>query len=289
MIRALAIALAAALVSSVSEAQADPTPSTGVIAYARVTDGYWQIWTYDLATGISTQRTTSAFDKRDPSWRSDGGLTFRTHNNEIFALDPNQTEATPFRKDIWPAFDPAGAPADARIAVAKMQSDVRDASAIWIVGAKRGDQRVLTRGPGFWTHPDWSSDGKRLLYIRSFGYQGSELRTISVADGREDLVLKESAHTVQPKWSPDDSAIAFASDRSGDYELYVRDVATGTERQLTDHEGLDLRPTWAPGGSRIAYTSFRDGKLEIWTVARDGSDAARLFACDTDASDPAWR
>lgn len=277
------------LAPAAAYAQAPQPWARGVLAYARVTDGYWQIWTYDLQTGAHTQRTTSSFDKRDPSWRSDGGLTFRSHNNEVFAIDPGWGEAVPFRKDLWPAFDPAGAPGDARVAVAKMQEDVRDSSAIWIVGDKRGDQRVLTRGPGFWTHPDWSSDGQRLMYIRSFGYLGSELRTISLADGREDVVLKESAHTVQPEWSPDDSAIVFASDRSGDYELYVRDVASGTDRRLTEHAGLDIRPAWSPGGARIAYTSFRDGKLEIWTIAPDGSDAARLFACDTDASDPAWR
>jgi len=263
--------------------------SAGVLAYSRVTDGYWQIWTYDLKTEMHVQRTSSPSDKRDPAWRSDGGITFRSHNDELFELAADGGEAVPYRPDLWPAFDPAGAPRDARIALAKMYSDVRDSTSIWIVGSKKGEQRVLTKGKGFWTHPDWSSDGKRLVYIRSFGYRGSELRTIDVDDGNERILLEDRAHNMQPEWSPDDRSIAYVSDRSGDYEIYVRDVASGTDRQLTTRPGLDIRPSWSPDGSRIAYTSFREGKLEIWTMAADGSSAQRLFGCDADASDPAWR
>jgi Tol biopolymer transport system component len=286
-----AIALLCGITFELPRAEASESDPLGVraIAYARVTEGYWQIWTYDLETGTQTQRTRSHSDKRDPVWRSDGSIAFRSHNNEVFSLPAGGGEAVPYRADLWPAFDPAGAPRDERIALAKMHQDVRDSTAIWIVGSKRGDQRVLTTGPGFWAHPDWSSDGKRLVYIRSFGYRGSEIRTIGLDDGAESVLLADPAHNIQPEWSPDDAAIAYASDRSGDYEIYVRAVPDGTDRRLTDRAGLDIRPTWSPDGSRIAYTSFREGKFEIWTMAADGNGAARLFASDFDASDPAWR
>jgi Tol biopolymer transport system component len=291
LLGSLAIALLCGVIfvlQGAQAAEADPL-RVGAIAYARVTEGYWQIWTYDLATGTHTQRTHSHSDKRDPVWRSDGSIAFRSHNNEVFSLPSGGGEAVPYRADLWPAFDPAGAPRDERIALAKMHADVRDSTAIWIVGSKKGDQRVLTTGPGFWTHPDWSSDGKRLVYIRSFGYRGSEIRTIGLDDGAESVLLADPAHNVQPEWSPNDAAIAYASDRSGDYEIYVRGVADGTDRRLTDRAGLDIRPAWSPDGSQIAYASFRAGKFEIWTMAADGSGGARLFAADADASDPAWR
>lgn len=259
------------------------------MAYSRVTDGYWQIWTYDLETEAHAQRTFSRSDKRDPSWLADGGIVYRSHNDELFVLVAGAMEETPFRRDLWPAFDPSGAPDGSGIALSKLQTDAKDQSAIWLVGAATGDQRVLTRGPGLWTHPDWSSDGTRLTYIRSFGYRGSELRTLQLADGQEEILIQDAAHNVHPAWSPDDRAIVFASDRSGDYEIYVRDVARGQDVRLTERRGLDIRPTWSPDGSHIAYASFQDGKLEIWRMAADGSHASRLFSADADVSDPVWR
>jgi TolB protein len=268
---------------------ASAAPEAGVIAYARVTGDYWQIWTYELALREHRQRTSSAVDKRDPSWRADGAIVFRSHNDELFVLEAEADEPTPLRDDIWPAFDPAWAPGDPRIAVAKVQTDLKDASAIWLVGMESGDQRVLTRGSGLRTHPVWSSDGSRLTYIRSFGYRGSELRTIRLADGEETVLLKDRHHNVHPEWSPDDKSIVYVSDRSGDYEIYIRELASGEDRRLTERSGLDVRPTFSPDGQHIAYTSFVDGRLELWTVAEDGTAASRLFECETDVSDPAWR
>ena len=40
--------------------------------------------------------------------------------------------------------------------------------------------------------------------------------------------------------------IAFASDRDGDYDIYVMDADGGNVRQLTDDRGMDFTPAWSP-------------------------------------------
>lgn len=57
---------------------------------------------------------------------------------------------------------------------------------------------------------------------------------------------------VDPMWSPDGSRLAFASDREGGTDIYVRDMASGVERRLTSEGGAN--PVWSPDGTEIAFT-----------------------------------
>lgn len=71
---------------------------------------------------------------------------------------------------------------------------------------------------------------------------------------------------LDPMWSPDGLRIAYASDREGGIDIYVRDVATGAERKLTTDGGTN--PAWSPDGSEIAYTGGegQDRALRVVTV-----------------------
>jgi len=66
--------------------------------------------------------------------------------------------------------------------------------------------------------------------------------------------------------------IAFASDRDGDYEIYVMDADGSNVRRLTTaSEGEDnYSPAWSPDGSRIAFTSGRDGDADVYVMDADG-------------------
>jgi TolB protein len=69
---------------------------------------------------------------------------------------------------------------------------------------------------------------------------------------------------------------AFASDRDGDYDIYVMNPDRTRLTQLTDAEGDDVRPVWSRDGSRIAFASDRDGDYDIFIVDADGTNERRL-------------
>lgn len=84
--------------------------------------------------------------------------------------------------------------------------------------------------------------------------------------------------------SPDGSALAYSSNRTGRFEIYVKQLAPGgAEIQLTSDGGHNLQPAWSPDGRWIAYYSMRQSGL--WLVPPFGGVARRL----TDfGSRPAW-
>lgn len=66
-----------------------------------------------------------------------------------------------------------------------------------------------------------------------------------------------------PSLSPDGSRVAFASDRSGAWEIWLAGIDGADPRKVTDWqaEAID-RPDWSPDGNTLAYSVLRDGR---WT------------------------
>ena len=73
---------------------------------------------------------------------------------------------------------------------------------------------------------------------------------VTSAVGRED----------QPSWSPDGRAIAYHSDQSGNWDIWISQVDGGQPLNRTaDHEGTDQYPSCSPDGAQIAFESDRGG------------------------------
>lgn len=92
--------------------------------------------------------------------------------------------------------------------------------------------------------------------------------------GPENLTQTDNACERDPSWSPDGKQVAYFSDASGEYELYVRSVDSGTTRRLTRlGPGFRYAPTWSPDGSRIAFT---DNAGNIWVCNTSTGKSTRV-------------
>jgi uncharacterized protein YjdB len=91
-------------------------------------------------------------------------------------------------------------------------------------------------------------------------------------------VLADTGTNLGAAYSPDRTRIAFSSNRSGTFDIWLMD-ADGTQlTQLTSSGGNETEPVWTPDGSRIVYTSSVDGQTQIASIGVDGSDMKQLTA-----------
>ena len=109
-----------------------------------------------------------------------------------------------------------------------------------------GRERLVTRhsyteGGGF----AWSPGGRKIVYARAkaggvfmINVDGTHDRRLT-SNPRRDLLAGDSS------WSPDRQQIAYASDRSGNGDIYVVNARWGNQQQLTDGLEVDGVPRWS--------------------------------------------
>jgi Tol biopolymer transport system component len=85
-------------------------------------------------------------------------------------------------------------------------------------------------------------------------------------------------------FSPDGRFIAYASDRSGNFDIWVQPVDGGDAVQITKEPAQDVQPAWSPDGNSIAFRSERGGG-GIFVMAALGGHARQL---STFGSHPSW-
>ena len=72
-------------------------------------------------------------------------------------------------------------------------------------------------------------------------------------------VTSEDGLQAQPTWSPDGRFIAYTSDQSGNFDIWVQPVAGGRAVQVTTDPAADWQPAWSPDGGSLAFRSEREG------------------------------
>ncbi len=125
----------------------------------------------------------------------------------------------------------------------------------------------LTSGADFYMQPAWHPNGLQLAWIAwdhpQMPWTGTRLETAAVytqPDGSislgETLCLAggNSEAVLQPTFSPNGKYLAYASDRSGWWQIYVLELGPGTTRQITTDPAEHGGPAWIQGLRVFAWT-----------------------------------
>src|SRR5579863_6492393 len=84
--------------------------------------------------------------------------------------------------------------------------------------------------PLWMRYPSISPDGSTI----AFEYQG-DIYTVPSTGGHATAIVTHVAYDFSPVWSPDGKWIAYASDRNGNFDVFIVPSAGGISRQLTVH------------------------------------------------------
>jgi len=119
-------------------------------------------------------------------------------------------------------------------------------------------------------------------YFHLFAYHPETLPITRLTYGEWD--------DLQPAISPDGTQIAFTSNRSGHWDLYLLDLTSGETTQFTDDLDYNGHPAWSSDGLWLAYDKYQDANLDIFikpVVAE--IPEARVTTHPAQDFQPAWQ
>ena len=170
------------------------------------------LWLYDLASGIFT-RLTFEGNNNWAAWTPDGKrVTYASNRAEPWRL-------------FWKQFDGSGT-----------------------------EEMLLAKGAGQGQQPySWSADGKVLVYADGTPEVGQNIWALPMDGDRQPRpILQTPDSEVDARLSPDGRWLAYASDESGHYEVYVQPFSgSGGKWQISADGGRE--PVWARSGREIFY------------------------------------
>ena len=85
----------------------------------------------------------------------------------------------------------------------------------------------------------------------------------------------EEGLQAEPTFSPDGRFLAYSSERSGNFDIWVMPVGGGDAVQITKDPAHDWQPDWSPDGKLIAFRSERGGG-GLFTVPALGGHERKL-------------
>lgn len=251
------------------------------------------VWVYDLARDTSQRLTETRATDHQPMWIGDTVyfVSDREYTLNLYAMpatggEPEKlTDFSDF-DILWPSAGPDSLVFENGGSIWHFDPATRAAREvpIRVAGDFPEAQPRFVKASEFVESFDIAPDGARAV----FGARG-ELFTLPAEHGEPRNVSNTPDHREHSvAWSPDGRLIAYLSDATGEYELYVRaQDGSGEPRQLTrDSDIWKFAPVWSPDSSRIAFADKRQ-RLRVVEVAN-----GRVREIDTstreDITDYSW-
>ncbi len=103
------------------------------------------------------------------------------------------------------------------------------------------------------TNPSISPDGRFVAYSRLIKDQGHRIIVYDRQKKTERQVTFGPGNDEDPAWGPDSYFLAFSSDRSETYQLYITTRHADTARRIPTGQGAATSPAWKPNTERFSH------------------------------------
>jgi Tol biopolymer transport system component len=234
---------------------------TGALAYTRPTPGSQFVWfdrqgkTLGAAAppaDTSTLCLTSdekriVYDQADPV----------SSNIDIWALDVGGDRPSRLTFDASVDFYPVCSPAGPDVAFASLREGSPN---VWrLLPSAPGSETAILKSPVPKIPTDLSRDGRLLVYMALNQKTSADVEVVPVAGGPAIVVAATPADERNGRLSPDGRWIAYVSNETGGFEVYVQPFpTTGARWQVS--KGGGTQPQWRRDGSELFYIA-PDNKL----------------------------
>lgn len=143
--------------------------------------------------------------------------------------------------------------------------------------------------PQWMRYPSISPDGSTI----AFTYKGDLYRVASNGGNAQQLTFHE-AHDFMPQWSKDGKQIAFASDRYGNFDVFVMDANGGPAKRLTYHSADEVPFSFSADNKSVVFGAARQDAVnhrqfptgsqpELYSVPTTGGRISQIFTIPAEA------
>jgi TolB protein len=282
--------------------QPDWSPDGASVVYASYRNDAIELWLLDLSSGESRALLADRAVNLEPRWCPDGTrLAFVSTAYEgrwhIFVAGVESgrlgtpERVTEDRDSGLPRYyygvhdqylSPTWSPDGQDLIFISNRGHIWGSGGFWRMPARAGGEpRELRYEETTWkARPDWSRDGRRVVYSSYLGRQWNQL-WLMTADGGDPFQLTYlGGDATAPRWSPDGSRIAFISNERGNTALRIVDVPGGQVQRIEATRRIYREPV---GRLRLTILDARTGRSTPARVSLT-TDDGRNFA-----PDDAWR
>ncbi|MBN2149795.1 MAG: prolyl oligopeptidase family serine peptidase [Anaerolineales bacterium] len=147
---------------------------------------------------------------------------------------------------------------------------------------------ILASGQDFYMQPCWHPESQQVAWVAwnhpNMPWDGTQLFLGTLSESvaglprlKESFVIAgdQSTSVFQPQFSPDGRYLAYVSDQSGWWQLYLYDLTQGAHRQLTHLPAEHAEPAWtqgvrtygfAPDGKSLFFQRIDQGFVSLWEL-----------------------
>jgi tricorn protease len=248
------------------------------------------VWIYDLENSTSTQLTDDPATDHQPVWVGDDIFftSDRDYTLNLYRYSADGSEPVTSHTDfdvLWASAGPTAVVYENGGWLYRYDP-VRNESqrlAITIGGDRPATLPRVVEASKFIESTDLSPAGKRVL-VSARG----DIFSVPAKDGPiRNITRTPKAREIDATWSPDGKQIAYLSDASGEYEIWVRPVGGGDARRVTNDGAIwRFAPVWSPDSSMLLFGD-KNQRLNLVDVA-----SGRVRVIDSsdrnDISDYSW-
>jgi Tol biopolymer transport system component len=144
-----------------------------------------------------------------------------------------------------------------------------------VLDVTTGQRQVLDGSTGSWQAPNWTPDGKTLIYNSSgklYNFDlatriSTELNTDFATKNNNDHVLTFDGKQIGISHHPDEA--------KGQSVVYTVPVTGGVPKRITEKSPSYFHG-WSPDNQFLLYTGERNGDFDIYKISKDGGNEIRL-------------
>jgi serine/threonine protein kinase len=244
----------------------------GIVAYRSVGTGRRQlIWFDRIGKPLGALGVPDDSELVAPSLSPDG-LRVAAHrtllgNTDVWVFDAARATRFTFdaSRDLFPIWSPDGK----HLAFDSNRSGTRyfyqkqsDLAGAEVPFLETPEAKVLN---------DWSPDGQSILYVTPNNLRtGADIWYVPLSGDRKPIPFVETVFLERAgQFSPDGLWVAYQSNETGRYEIYVRSFpGPGGQQQVSTSGGIQAR--WRSDGKELYYIA-PEGKLMAVSITRHGS------------------